>query len=217
MGHGAAGEEKQGKALVDAALSHGVEFFVYSSVDRNGEKSLSNPTDIPHFISKHNIEKHLIAKTNGGEGQMGYTILRPVAFMDNFTADFVGKVLPTAWESTIPKDKPLQLVATKDIGTFAAKAFEEPEKYNKREIALAGDSLTHGEMAKVFKEKTGKDVPQTYWFVAWAIMWLSKELGTMVRWFGREGYGADVQACKKENPGMMDFGEWLEKESAYKK
>lgn len=212
---GVVSEERQGKALVDAAVTHGTTHFVYSSVDRGGDKSIETPTDIPHFISKHNIEKHLIAQTANNE-QMSWTILRPVAFMDNFTPDFMGKVLPTAWKNVL-KDKPLQLIAAKDIGKFGAKAFLEPEVYRQKAIALAGDELTFNQMSKIFKEKTGQEVPTTYGFLVSIILWLSKEFGYMVRWFKTDGYGASVAECKAQLPELLDFATYLETESAWKK
>ena len=85
-------EQQQGIKLVDAAISHGhVQHFVYTSADRGGKKSNSDPTDIPHFISKYHIEKRLLAKAQ--EHGLGYTILRPVAFMENLTNDFAGEIL----------------------------------------------------------------------------------------------------------------------------
>lgn len=39
-------EEKQGKALVDAAVANGVRYFVYTSVDRRGPKSDEDPNDL---------------------------------------------------------------------------------------------------------------------------------------------------------------------------
>ncbi|OQD90842.1 hypothetical protein PENANT_c001G09664 [Penicillium antarcticum] len=56
-------ERRQGIALVDESLKQDVKFFVYSSVDRGGPKSDTNPTPVPHFIHKHEIEKHLEEKT----------------------------------------------------------------------------------------------------------------------------------------------------------
>ncbi len=54
--------------------------FVYSSgAWRRDEKSWANATPIPHFQTKQLIEIHLRDKAQG----MGWTILRPVAFMDN--------------------------------------------------------------------------------------------------------------------------------------
>jgi uncharacterized protein YbjT (DUF2867 family) len=72
-------EVAQGKALVDESVKNGVEHFVYSSVDRGGdEKSWVNKTPVVHFQTKFAIEHHL--RDNARE--MGWTILRPVAFMD---------------------------------------------------------------------------------------------------------------------------------------
>ena len=88
-------EEVQGKALIDAALKHGVEHFVYTSVDRHGPDSDAQDTDVPHFIAKAIVERHLRAKFAGA--QMTWTILRPVAFMDNIVQGFAGKIFPTAY------------------------------------------------------------------------------------------------------------------------
>ncbi len=213
---GVISEERQGKALVDAAIAHGTKHFVYSSVDRGGSKSIDTPTNVPHFISKHNIEKHLIAQAAHHSGQMSWTILRPVAFMDNFTPDFIGKVLPTAWKDVL-KDKPLQLIAAKDIGKFAAKVFLEPAVYDQKAIALAGDELTFAQMSKIFKDKTGQEVPMTYGFLVTIILWVSKEFGSMVRWFKTDGYGASVAECRAQVPELLDFATYLETESAWKK
>ena len=81
MGKGVtfAGEIAQGKALVDESVKTGVKYFVYSSVDRGGdEKSWVTKTPILHFQTKFEIEHHL----RGNAGEMGWTILRPVAFME---------------------------------------------------------------------------------------------------------------------------------------
>ena len=51
--------------MVDAAIANNTEHFVYTSVDRHGSDSDLNVTDVPHFISKADIEKHLIGKSKG--------------------------------------------------------------------------------------------------------------------------------------------------------
>lgn len=88
---GAAAEEEQGKAMVKAALKAGVKHIVYTSVDR-GTNSDTDPTNIPHFASKKNVEDDIKAKTEGTSTT--WTFLRPVAFMENVTNDFMGKVSP---------------------------------------------------------------------------------------------------------------------------
>ncbi|KAI0595741.1 hypothetical protein F4775DRAFT_604535 [Biscogniauxia sp. FL1348] len=199
-------EEKQGKALVDAALKHGVKHFVYSSVDRHGARSLDNPTSVPHFASKHRIEQHL---TQGARGTaMGWTVLRPVAFMENFDGGFAGKVFAAAWKVAV-RSRPLQLVATADIGAFAAKAFAAPQEWNGKCVSLAGDELTYEQMASVFRQKTGSEAPLTWGIVARLLLWLSKEMGTMFDFFEKEGYGADVEELRKIHPDLQDLGTWL--------
>lgn len=204
-------EERQGKALVDEALEQGLKFFVYSSVDRGGDKSLENPTDIPHFISKHHIEQHLLEKTSGSE--MDWTILRPVAFFDNMVPGFLGKVFASMWRSL--GSKPLQFIAVADIGHFAAQAFLKPEEYKGKAISLAGDELTFEQGNIIFKEKLAYDMPTTFGFIVSFICWAVKEVGTMVRWFKQDGYAVDIQQLRQIHPGLLDFAGYLEKESAY--
>ncbi|KAF7540295.1 hypothetical protein G7054_g1515 [Neopestalotiopsis clavispora] len=206
-------EEKQGKDLVDSALKNDVRHFVYSSVDRSGAKSIENQTDIPHFISKHNIEHHLINTSAGTP--MNWTILRPVAFMENFDGGMVGKVFATCWK-LIVKSRPLQLIATSDIGAFAAKSFMEPEKFAGKAISLAGDELTFEQMSAIFKEKTGSDVPLTWGFLGKLTLRLSKEMGTMFEFFEKEGYGANIKELREMHPDLKALGPWLE-ESSYVK
>ncbi|KAK7927372.1 nucleoside-diphosphate-sugar epimerase family protein [Apiospora marii] len=219
-------EERQGKALVDAALANGLEHFVYTSADRGGEvRSFSNPTRVPHFISKHNIEHHLVEKAAAAAAAattssssiaaptpMTWTILRPVAFMDNFTPGFGTKIMATGMRVAL-QGKPIQLVGARDIGWFAAQAFLRPTAYAGRSVTLAGDEVTLADLRAVFQQKTGRDMPETFQFVAHIIFWLSAEFGSMFRWFHDEGFGADLSALRKEHPGLQSWGAWLESES----
>ena len=205
-------EERQGKALIDAALKNGVQHFVYSSVDR-GVNSDTEPTTVPHFASKYRVEQHLFENANG---KMDWTVLRPVAFYENLVPGFLGKVFTTSWENNIAKDKKLQLIATSDIGFFAAEAFVKPEQYKGQKVALAGDELTLDQFRVVFQEKTGQAVPTTFRFVAAGINLMVKDLGLMFKWFGAEGYGVDIPAVRAKYPEMKDFGAWLVEDSQFK-
>jgi uncharacterized protein YbjT (DUF2867 family) len=138
MGKGVTMESEvtQGRALIDESIKRGVKHFVYSSVERGGdEHSWANPTPIPHFQSKYHIEHYLrdaTAKGRHGEA-MGWTILRPVAFMDNLAPGMPTKVFLAAMNNWL-QGKSTQWIATRDIGVFAAKAFEDPEFWNKRAV-----------------------------------------------------------------------------------
>ncbi|KAK0122157.1 hypothetical protein ONS95_010418 [Cadophora gregata] len=208
------GEELRGKALVDAALTNGVQHFVFTSVDRHGSDSDLNVTDIPHFISKANIEKYLIGKSKGS--QMSWTILRPTAFMDNIIPGFAGKIFPTAWRISLSpkKKKKLQLVSTKDIGHFGAQTLLNPEKYSERAISLAGDNLTFEEANAVFLKNIGHEIPQTYSFIGWFLLWAIKDVNLMFKFFEDVGYNADISALRQEHQSLMSFEDWL-KTSAF--
>ncbi|KAH6972480.1 nucleoside-diphosphate-sugar epimerase family protein [Ilyonectria sp. MPI-CAGE-AT-0026] len=205
-------EEAQGKSLVDSAIKYGVKHFVYSSVDRHGAKSIDNPTNVPHFASKHRIEHHLIDKSKNTE--MSWNILRPVAFMENFEPGFPGKVFATAWRGL---SRPLQVVSTDDIGVFAALSFLDPAKFSGQSVSLAGDELSYSQLVDVFQKKTGAPLPTTFGFIAQLILWLVKEMGTMYAFFEKEGYNADIPALKKMHPELKDLGAWLESSHFMKK
>jgi hypothetical protein len=151
---------------------------------------------------------------------MTWTILRPVAFFDNLTPDFFGKVFTASWLMRLGKqEKKLQVIATSDVGSFAAQAFlnAESDQYKNKSMALAGDELTFSEMKTIFEKKTGETLPTTYIFLASLINGMSKELGYMFKWMRDVGFGADIASLKKMKPDMKDFGTWLETESAWKK
>lgn len=209
-------EEQQGKDLIDEAIKHGVSQFVYSSVERGGdEKSWNNPTPIPHFQSKHHIEKHLVEKAGAKGEKMGWTILRPVAFMDNLAPGFPSKVFLAALRDTMG-DKPLQWVSVEDIGIFGAKAFHDPEAWNARAVGLAGDELTFDELNACFERVTGAPAPVTYGLFGSALMWAVTEVKVMITWFKTDGYGVDIKKLREEEIGLCDFERWLKERSDWK-
>ena len=205
------GEVKQGMALIDESIKAGVKHLVYSSVERGGEsRSWENPTPVPHFRTKHRIEQHLRDSTASGKSDMGWTILRPVAFMDSFEPGFGGKVFMTMMRDTL-KDKPMQWVAVSDIGFFAAEAFEHPEKWDHKAVGLAGDELTFAEMNKVFEEVTGRPIETTFGFLGKALKHGVHEVGAMVNWFKDEGYKANLAELKTVHPGLANVEAYLRK------
>ena len=225
------GEVQQGKAIIDESIKTGVRHFVYGSVERGGnDRSWENPTPVPHFKTKHEIEHYLRDSTNSSTqtdgkknpttgrtatNKMGWTILRPTIFMDNLAPGFAGKVFLTMLRDAI-KDKPLQWVATRDIGLFAAEVFHNPEAWNQKAIGLAGDELTFAELDLAFQKVTGSPVPTTVGILGKALKHGVSEMGSMVEWFLREGYDADLGKNKRVMPNMTTMEAWL-KESAFMK
>ncbi|OTB04797.1 hypothetical protein M426DRAFT_57867 [Hypoxylon sp. CI-4A] len=220
MGKGVTVESEisQGKALIDESIKTNVKHFVYSNVERGGdEASWDSSTPIPHFQSKYHIERYLRDVTSIGKPDraMGWTILRPVAFMDNLTPGFPTKVFMTALRNHLGIDRPMQWVATSDIGIFAAKAFAEPERWNWKAIGLAGDELTWEELNVSFSNATGSPVPETYSFFGSALTYMVTEMSLMIGWFASDGYKANIAARREEHPNMLTMEKWLLHESSF--
>src|SRR6058998_2723001 len=99
-------EVQQGKNAIDAAKAAKVSHVVLASV-----ASADEDTGIPHFESKVKVERHL--KTSG----LRYTITRPVAFMDGYTAPWMlGALRGGVLSFPMPPETRQQLVAVRDIG-----------------------------------------------------------------------------------------------------
>ncbi|KAF2111158.1 NmrA family protein [Lophiotrema nucula] len=210
-------EVVQGKSLIDESVKEGVSHFVYSSVDRGGNaKSFTTETPIPHFQSKYQIEQHLLEKAGKQGEKMGWTTLRPVAFMDNLEPGFQTKVFLAALRDTLG-EKPMQWISVEDIGLFAAKAFQNPSQWNARAEGLAGDELTFEEFSGCFERATGSPAPATYGMFGSALMWAVKELNLMITWFKTDGYGVDIGKLKREEPGLCGFERHLRERSGFVK
>ncbi len=190
-------EVRQGKSVADAASAAGVEHFVYSSVG-----SAHRRTGIAHFDSKWEVEEHV-----RGLG-LPRTVLRPVFFMQNWQMmrePILGGTLP----QPLDPGKPFQQVAVEDIGAFAAMAFEHPDEWIGREVEIAGDERTMPEIAEAFGRVAGREVG--YSQVPWDQFeeQMGEEYAVMYRWFNDVGYEADVEALRREHPGLIDFEGYL--------
>ncbi|KAH7317838.1 putative NmrA-like family domain-containing protein 1 [Rhexocercosporidium sp. MPI-PUGE-AT-0058] len=168
-------EEDQAKPLIDESIKYGVNHFVFTSVDRGGEASDKTPTDIHHVATKHLIEHYLKEQTSRSGSKMQWTILRLVAFFYNMTPDFMGKGFASMWAGV--GSKPIQLISSRAVGLFAAKAFPKPDKFQGKAISLAGDESTLVQARKVFRETLGYDMPETFGVVGKGIEFAVGRLG----------------------------------------
>lgn len=208
-------EVRQGKGMIDEAIKNNVSHYVYTSSERAGDKSLETPTYVPHMKTKHEIENYLVAQASGSK--MIYTILRPVAFMDNLSYDFLGKTFATWCKIALRPTKPLAYIACSDIGVFALQSFLHPSNpaYHNTGLSLVGDNLTFDQANQVFRDKLGYDMPITYEFVARFIKWMLPEVNTMFQYFDEVGFESNAPQLKKLHPGLKDLGEWLVTESKF--
>ncbi|KAK3701815.1 hypothetical protein LTR37_015237 [Vermiconidia calcicola] len=218
---GAKIEEAQGKAMTRAAVDAGVKHIVFTATERGGQsESDTNTTTIPHFISKYNIEKDIVEAAAKSRQGTTWTFLRPVAFFENLSNDFLGKGFVAMWKLD-GMDRKLQMISSTDVGHVGALAFLNAgaEDYRNKAISLAGDELSPAEASKIFKEVTGHELPSTYGIVGRGLRWgLKEQLGMMFDWFVAAGFGPDVPRMSRQRYSfLMDFRTWLLTESAWKK
>ncbi|MFC0107566.1 NmrA/HSCARG family protein [Kibdelosporangium aridum] len=195
---GVEAEERQGKAVAEAAAKAGVHHFVYTSVG-GAERS----TGIPHFESKWAIEQH-IQKLG-----LPATVLRPVMFHECFN-DITPRVVNGQFMLglAVRPDIPVQLIATSDIGLFAADAFDDPGTWIDRQIEIAGDELTGPQMAEAFERATG--TPTRYQQLPLEpLRGRRDDLAAMFEWFEREGYQADLPALRRMRPDLVSLESWV--------
>ena len=193
------GEIKQGKLVADAAKAAGVKHLVYSSVG-----SAHRGMGQKHFESKWLIEQYI--HTLG----VPYTILRPVAFMDNYNWSRAYILSGTFSGNGTRPDKATQIIAVEDIGAFAALAFANLKDYQGRTIELAGDELTEPQVAEMFSKVIGRPVALTAPTGGWGNA-SEEEMKAAYDFFNGAGYDADIAALRQLHPGLLNFEQYLRK------
>ena len=193
------GEIRQGKNIADAAKAAGVQHLVYSSVG-----SAHRGMGQKHFDSKWTNEQYLHSL------EVPYTILRPVAFFDNFNWERAFLLNGTFNAIGLRPEKERQLIAVEDIAVFVALAFANPEEYLGKTIELAGDALTESQLADTFAKVIGRPVKLT--LPTGGGGWGDpEEMTAMFNFFNGEAYDADIPALRKLHPGLLTLEQWLRK------
>ena len=178
-------EEAQGKRLATLARDAGVQHYVYTSVG-----SAHKRTGIPHFDNKWRIEE-----TVRSLRFPSHVILRPVFFMENLLAPFSLQGSTLAW--ALGPGTKLQMIAVDDIGWFGARAFTEATALNRREIDLAGDVQTMPEAAEILTDALDRPIAFAQTPIE-QVRQYSKETASMLEWFERVGYSADIAGLERE-------------------
>ncbi|MFJ9605130.1 NmrA family NAD(P)-binding protein [Kitasatospora sp. NPDC101176] len=192
-------EVRQGVGLLDAAAAAGVRHLVLTSAS-NADRA----TGIPHFESKHLIERHL-----AGLG-LPWTVLGPAVFLDNYAN---GWTLPSLREGWFPLPMPpgaaLPVIASDTIGAFAAHVLAHPDAYAGRRVDIASQWCTGERIAAAISAASGRTV--RYREVPLSVVeGYSGDLAAMFRYFRETGLDIDTGALHREHPGIHWQGveEW---------
>jgi uncharacterized protein YbjT (DUF2867 family) len=194
---GAEGEVRQGKAVAGAVKAAGIQHLVYSSVGA-AHRGMGQA----HFASKYEIEQYIQALG------LPATILRPVAFMDNYNWDrpYILNGIFQSWG--LRPDKAQQVIAAEDIGAFAALAFSNPQDYIGQTLEIAGDELTEGQMAETFSKVIGRRVTVQPPSMPEGQQPSAEQIA-MFTFFSGEAYAADIADCRRRYPALLNFEQYL--------
>ncbi len=191
------GEIRQGKLVADVAKAAGVQHLVYSSVG-----SAHRGMGQKHFESKWIIEQYIQSL------DIPYTILRPVAFMENYNWSRAYILSGTFTGNGLRPDKGMQIIAVEDIAAFVALAFADPKSHLGKTLELAGDELTEPELAETFSRVVGRPVTLAAPTGGWGNA-SEEEMTAAYNFFNGQGYDADIAALRKLHPGLLRFEEYL--------
>lgn len=139
------------------------------------------------------------------------TALRPVRFMENQVHPQMG-VRDGVLADVFMPDVPVQLITATDIGEFATLTFTRPAEYASRTIELASDELTMPEIVRAMERALRQ--PITYRHIPREAP-AGRDTDAVAGYdFANHGGGwhADIDALRREHPGLMDFATWLDRE-----
>jgi len=189
-------ELQEGRNVIAAAKTAGIDYIVYSS------GAAAEPRVGVEGSVKAQVEEALI------ESGIECTVLRPVAFMENFDKQQKRIAQIGIVDSRAP-DRQLHFIAIRDIARLAAEAFEHPDEWSGKAINIAGDSLSVQEYVDTFSKVMGRTVTYTHMLLEEYLASMPKPLQPLFRWYDEVGYTADVDALRKRYPDMLTLEQYL--------
>ncbi|WP_030377123.1 MULTISPECIES: NmrA/HSCARG family protein [unclassified Streptomyces] len=156
-GRGFEGELAQAVNLIEAARAAGVPHFVQTTTSGTGQhvtwvKGRWAALE-PYYATKAEIQDRV-----RGAGFAHWTLLKPSYSMENFLPserDVFPRGVEGGLVSLLKPATRLSLVALDDIGSAAAAAIADPERFDGVELELAGDRRTMAEIADILSRVLG--------------------------------------------------------------
>jgi uncharacterized protein YbjT (DUF2867 family) len=189
-------EVQEGRNVISAAEEAGIRQLVYTS------GAAAAPVTGLEDAAKQQVELALVAS------DVPYTVLRPVAFMENFDglqARFSKKGIV---DSRDP-DRILHFIAIRDVGFLAAEAFDHPDEWLYRAVNIASDRMTVAEYVDTFSEVMGRPIRYTQLPLDEYLATLPKPLRPLFNWYDEVGYEADVDDLRARYPNLTTLNAYL--------
>lgn len=206
-------ERRHGAALVEAARQAGVAQFVHSSVCQVDDHAQFPRWDEGYWSRSYWTDKAAVEDMVRGAGFASITILRPSFIMENFTRAKSRFLYPQLTDglllTPIAPDSAVQLIASDDIGAFAAAAFADPAQFGNETIELAGDSLRTGEIAAILGDVLDRPVearsvtPDEALAAGLPAAWVRSQ-----EWINDVGYQIDQSQLARYRVPLTSFRTW---------
>jgi uncharacterized protein YbjT (DUF2867 family) len=211
-----AGEVVQGVNLIEGALAAGVPQFVHTSVSGAGQH-----TEVPgwdegrwDYMAPTLGAKSAIQDRLREAGFPHRTLLKPAFFMENFLpsmAFLFPRGLDGGLVSVLHPKTRLSLVAVEDIGSAAAAAVAEPERFDGVELELAGDFLSMSEIAEVLSGALGRRLEAPDMDEREALAAGMPAMGASHEWMNDVSQPARPEFARALGLPLTDFATWAKR------
>lgn len=201
-------EAGHGKDIVNAckANSKAVKHVVFSSVG-DADKA---PEAVAHFKSKFDIENHL--KASG----LDYSILRPVAFFENFDDPVNFNALtPGSIKGLWPASLSVLCVATADIGKAGCVMLSDPAAWKGKTLDCSTEHVDGAKLSAALTQASGIECTYSLSMPPFAIKLFLNDLHHMIKFFTDPGYSCNPAEFKKVVPDAMGIDAWLAKKGKW--
>ncbi|MFE7741756.1 SDR family oxidoreductase [Nocardia sp. NPDC057455] len=160
-------EQRQARNIATAAKRAGVTQIIHTSVSATGWREQHPDIEITDPVMKaYWDEKEAAEEVIRQAGFDHWTILKPAFYMDNYLPPKREYQFPDlAQDKLVTATSPqtvLALINSDDFGAAVAAAVADPGKFHQAEIDLAGDALTHTEIADTLSKAASREITAVF-------------------------------------------------------
>ncbi|WP_328939732.1 NmrA family NAD(P)-binding protein [Streptomyces tauricus] len=163
---GPGAEQRQARNIATGAQRAGITQIIHTSVSATGWRSRYPDYEMSDLEKAYWDEKEAAEDAIRQSGLDRWTILKPAFYMENFLSprrDFMFPELPQGTLVTAATPQAVMaLICADDLGAAVAAAVAEPETFHEAEIELAGDALTHAEIADTLSRASGREITAVF-------------------------------------------------------
>jgi uncharacterized protein YbjT (DUF2867 family) len=200
-------EAQLGYNVIDAIKkrSNQVKHVVYNS----GADADRAPKIIGEFWSKVDIENYMEQEL--ASVQVSWSVLRPVAFLENLDDAKNGNPLTKGSVKMLTKkDCSVKYISAADIGKGSATLLMNPEEYAGKKVDAATCEYTGSELADILTKVSGVECKYSVSVPRFVLRFFVRNLYHMVTFFEKEAYDdTNIEDYRKMVPDYQDAEAWF--------